>query len=77
MSNYQLCDTYIDTILAIFGNNIWIDKNVRSRRRLSDTILFHYPKGYKASFYTREFVAESSAANITFGTSAEIKKKAY
>ena len=31
MSNYQLCDTYIDTILAIFGNNIWIDKNVRSR----------------------------------------------
>ena len=31
MSNYQLCDTYIDTILVIFGNNIWIGKNVRSR----------------------------------------------
>ena len=28
MSNYQLCDTYIDTILAIFGNNIWIDGNI-------------------------------------------------
>ena len=42
---------------------------------LSETLNF-YPKGYKALFYSREFVSESSAANITFGTSAEIKKKA-
>ena len=42
---------------------------------LSETLNF-YPKGYKALFYSREFVSESSAANISFGTSAEIRKKA-
>lgn len=63
--------------LSFYVNGIRYDYEISYNEDfiLSETLNF-YPKGYKASFYTREFVAESSAANITFGTSAEIKKKA-
>ena len=63
--------------LSFYVNGIRYDYEISYNEDyiLSETFNF-YPKGYKASFYTREFVAESSAANITFGTSAEIKKKA-
>lgn len=37
--------------------------------------LNYYPNGSKALFYKREFISDSAAAKISFGTSVGIKKK--
>lgn len=63
--------------LSFYANAIRYDYEISFNEDyiLSETLYF-YPKGYRALFYSREFVSESAAANITFGTSAEIRKKA-
>ena len=62
---------------SFYVNSVRYDYEVSYNENyiLSETLNF-YPKGYKALFYSRKFVSESSAADITFGSNAEIKRKA-
>ena len=63
--------------LSFYINSVRYDYEISyNESYILKEVLYFYPKGYKALLYSRKFVSETSAADIVFGTNAEIKKKA-